>query len=775
MNDRANTSDNRQERGRNLVPAAQAVPALQDPYGHLAAYGGGVVEQLDQSGFNLLEYWRILYKRKWLILSIVAAFTVLVAVRTLMQTPLFTATVRVQIDPAAKIVESGNIEQSGQDYTFMQTQYELLRSHAMAERVASKLKLGDDADFFKPRELSLVGAVMGLFKPSPSAGAKSVEPTALEQWAAGIVSGNVAVNPVFQSRLIDISYSDPSPNRAQSIANAYADAFIDSNVDKRFKANESAKVFLDDKIKQLKKRLEDSEKELVAFAEKHQQLVVVQEKESVAETNLASASAELGQLISQRTKNEELWRQTENTDAINLPQLLSDPLIGNLRAKRNELDIEYQKNLQMYKPGYPAMVQIHNQIEEIDRQIATDAQTIKDSLKAAYESSLEQEEATKARVAQLKTEVLELQKRSIEYNNLKREVDTNRELYTSLLQRYKEVDVASGVGANNVFIVDQAGPGAPSSRGLGSALLRAIALGFGLGLGAAYLLEKLDDKLRSVEQIEQMTGLTVLGVIPKVDALEEQLADARSSVCEAYRSLGTALQFTTEHGVPKTLFITSAGPGEGKSFTAFAIAKHFATIGRKVLLVDADLRNPSLHVKLERDNSIGLSNYLTGSCSPPQAMQSTGMAGLALMASGPLPPNAADLLGSARLVSLLSIGSEVFDLIVIDGPPVLGLADAQLLSSAAAATLFVIGAGKARKGFIGGALKRLQLSQGSLLGAVLTSYDAKAAGYGYGYGYGYGNEYAYSYGANANPRGLSVRKPTSDKQQPQLADTRENA
>jgi len=192
-------------------------------------------------------------------------------------------------------------------------------------------------------------------------------------------------------------------------------------------------------------------------------------------------------------------------------------------------------------------------------------------------------------------------------------------------------------------------------------------------------------------------------------------------------------------------------------------------------LVDADLRNPSLHVKLKRDNSIGLSNYLTGGCSPPQAMQSTGMAGLAFMASGPLPPNAADLLGSARLVSLLSIGSEVFDLIVIDGPPVLGLADAQLLSSAAAATLFIIGAGKARKGFIGGALKRLQLSQGSLLGAVLTSYDAKAAGYGYGYGYGYGNEYTYSYGANANPRGLSVRKPTSDKQQPQLADTHENA
>ena len=229
--------------------------------------------------------------------------------------------------------------------------------------------------------------------------------------------------------------------------------------------------------------------------------------------------------------------------------------------------------------------------------------------------------------------------------------------------------------------------------------------------------------------------------------------------------------------MPKTLVITSAGPGEGKSLTSLAIAKHFATIGRKVLLVDGDLRNPSLHIKLNRDNSVGLSNYLTGACSPPEAMQTTDIPNLAFMASGPLPPNAADLLGSARLVSLLSIGLEVFDLIVIDGPPVMGLADAQLLSSAAAATVFIVGAGKIRTGLIRGALKRLQLSRGSIVGAVLTSYDAKAAGYGYGYGYGYGSEKGYGYGngANASARGLSVRSPSGGKQQAQLTNAHEDA
>ena len=185
---------------------------------------------------------------------------------------------------------------------------------------------------------------------------------------------------------------------------------------------------------------------------------------------------------------------------------------------------------------------------------------------------------------------------------------------------------------------------------------------------------------------------------------------------------------------PRAWQITSAGPGEGKSLTSLSIARHFASLGRKVLLVDGDLRNPSQHTLLDTDNSVGFSNYLTGGCTPPDVMQKIE-ANLAFIASGPLPPNAADLLGTPRLLSLLAIGAEVFDLIVIDGPPVLGLADAPLLSSAAAATIFVVGANSARAGNIRGALRRLQLSRGSLLGAVMTKYDAKAAGYGYGYDY----------------------------------------
>jgi capsular exopolysaccharide synthesis family protein len=426
-----------------------------------------------------------------------------------------------------------------------------------------------------------------------------------------------------------------------------------------------------------------------------------------------------------------------------MPQFLSNGVIDGLRAKRNSLETDYQEKLETYKPSYPAMVQISNKIAEIDRQLASEVNTIKRAYKAAYDSSLSQEEEMKKRIDVLKAEVLDLQKRSIEYNILKREVDTNRGLYDGLLQRYKEVDIAGGVSANNVFVVEKASPpGSPSSPQLRRTLMTFLALGSVAGLGAAYLLEQLDNTVRTSEDLERVTGLTTLGIIPIVKrgkAFEAELVDPRSHISEACRSLCTALQFATESGLPKTLLISSSAPGEGKSTIAIMIAKHFAAMGLKVLLADGDLRKPTLHVKLGLSNSTtGLSNLLTGALSPPEVIQDAGFPNLAFVSSGPLPPNAADLLGGARMHSFLSVGVEIFDLIIVDSPPVMGLADGPLLSSVAAATVFVASAGEARIGSIRNAIKRLQFARGCVIGTVFTKFDAKRDGYGYQYGYGYG-------------------------------------
>jgi capsular exopolysaccharide synthesis family protein len=368
------------------------------------------------------------------------------------------------------------------------------------------------------------------------------------------------------------------------------------------------------------------------------------------------------------------------------------------------------------------------------------------------------------RVDELRNEVLSLQKRGIQYNILKRDVESNRNIYNGLLQRFKEVDVAGGVGTNNVFIVDRAlAPAAPTEPSLPRALLMSFALGLAAGLGIAYLLDQLDDRVRAPEDIEQLSGLSTLGIIPRIGSLEQfadDLRDPGSSVSEAYRSLATALQFSTEGGLPKSIAVTSSGPAEGKSSTAVALARHFATMGMKVLLIDADMRKPSLHEKLNQENSVGLSNYLTGSVSPPDAIQKTDIPRLAFMPSGPLPPNAADLLGGTRIFSLISIGLEVFDLIVVDSPPMLGLADAQLLSGATSATVFVVGAGGHRKGMITSALRRLHLARANILGVVLTKFDSKAVGYGYGYGNG---SEAYTYGKPAIAKSTEpAKKPQAD-------------
>ena len=756
----ARESDPQDDLGKNsgaLAPAAAAGLPDGNTYRLTGRYP---IDQQDTAdlGQAVRNYLRIFNKRKWLILSISLGVLCVGTVWTLLQTPLYTSTVRLQIDRnVSKIVEGGNITPAeGEDGEFLRTQYELLQSRSLAERVASSARLADDPDFFKPRVFSIPGAVKSFFS-LPRADPVPDRAKLLEV-AGGIVQRSVAVRPVSGSRLLDVSYVDTNPERSQKIASAYADAFIASNLDKRFEANAYAKTFLEDQIKQLKLRLEQSETAMLAFAEK-EQIVSVGEKSSIAESNLAGANVVLGNLASERIKNEQLWRQVDQTKDTNLPQFLTNAVIDGLRAKRNELATEYQEKLETFKPGYPQMVQIKNKIGEIDRQLASEFKTIRNSLKGAYESSLSQENEVKARIEKLQAEVLDYQKRSIQYNILKREADTNRELYNGLLQRFKEVDVAGGVGSNNVFIVDKANlPGAPSSPQLLRAVLLSFMLGLGGALGLAYLLENLDDVIDTIEDAERVGGLAMLGVIPLVRSktgAESELQDIRSPLSEAYRSLCTALQFTTAQGMPRSLLITSAGPGEGKSLTSIAISQHFARLGLKVLLIDGDLRNPSLHHKLSADNSVGLSSYLTGACNPPEAMQKTTDPNLAFMPSGPLPPNAADLLHGAKLHSLISLGLEVFDLIIIDAPPVLGIADAPILSSATEATAFVIGAGVARTGSVRSALKRLELSKSPIIGTIVTKFDAKRAGHGYGYGLG-DVHYTYGYG-NASLEHKAVR------------------
>ncbi len=349
-----------------------------------------------------------------------------------------------------------------------------------------------------------------------------------------------------------------------------------------------------------------------------------------------------------------------------------------------------------------------------------------------------------ARVQQLKGDVLDLRGRSIQYAILQREVDTNRALYDALLQRYKEIGVVGG-GAAPVSTVDDASvPTAPFKPNLFWNILLGLGLGLINGMVAAVVLEFLNDTIKTRADVRNKLRLACLGAIPKRSrkiTLVEELEDPASPTSEAYSSVATSLRFSSEHGVPKPLLLTSARAGEGKSSTALSLCHNLARLGKSVLLIDADLRKPAFRAVSDKQ---GLTKLLTTDEHVSDHVTATQYDNLWLLPCGPIPPNPADLLSSGRFRSIIREACAQFDLVVVDAPPVLGLADAPLLASVCNDVLLVVESGKTRTAAATEAVNRIRAAGANVLGATLTKSTEERSGYGYGYGYGYGQ---YKYGA----------------------------
>jgi polysaccharide biosynthesis transport protein len=699
--------------------------------------------------FDIYKYVRTIVKYRWLIASMALTSLLLAAVVTFLMTPIYRATASIQIDrETVNVVDVKGVQAEQDPFAddFYQTKYELLSSRSLAERVANSLDLANDQSFQTEGKTLRQNLSSLLFGSDPSAEMSADIEARNRKSLKSLVDG-ITISPVRGSRIVRISYDHSNAAVASKIANGFAETFIADNLDRRYDATSYARKFLEERLQQLKGKLEESEKQLVLYAEQ-KGIINVGDDKNLAVTDLEAINSKLAEVHSQRLKNELLWKRAKQTGGFGLKEILDSPAIQENRKLRTVLAAQYQQKLAIYKPAFPEMLQIRNQIAELDRQAETEIQAIKSSIESTYLASKQEEESIQSQLRQTKTDVVEQRNSNIDYTILKREVDTNRSLYDGLLQRYKEIGVAGAVGNNNISIVDSAAlPRFPRTPNLPRNLMLGLFAGILLGLLAAFALDYMDDSFKSPEDIERSLGLPVIGVIPKPAlgfGVDEELLNARSGMAEAIRSLRTGLQFATSDGLPKALLVTSSKPSEGKTTTSIALAKSLASIGLNVLLIDADLRNASIHRKLNCSNELGLSNYLTGHKLPEEVVQSTDTEGLVVMASGPLPPNPVELLSGPRLVSLLTLGQQSFDIVVIDGPPIMGLADAPLLASMANATLLVVAAGETRRHTAKIALKRVQFARGNVIGALLSKFDVKQAGYGYGYGYG---DYDYhSYG-----------------------------
>ena len=722
------------------------------------------------------NYLRIVL-RHWLI--IVTAILVCLAgglAKTLLSTPLFDATATIQIDREAaqvKNLQTWQTKETGSADEFFQTQYALLKSRSLAEAAAKdpNMALAQDPEVIK---------AMGFNGPGK-------KPPTLEQAQSaltGFIQGRLQVNPVQRSRVVQLTIESPNAIASSRIVNGVAENFINQTLKRRIDASAKGIEFLKGALDEQKIKLETAEQELNEYA-KAQQIVTIGSpggggggapgatagagstgisassagsNSTLAASSLAAMTAALNNAQTARITAEANWKTSQAMGATSM-EMLASGAVQSLKEERNKLQAEYAEKLGIYKPEFDPMQKLQARIADLDKQINQESRSVQtaqsSALEKTYRAAVAQEDQLKAQVAKLTGQVLGMRSASVKFDILQREADTSRQLYDALLQQYKEIGVSGHIEANNISVVDRAQvPGGPSKpRPMRNMMLAGI-IGLVTGVALAFLLEYLDESIRSPEDVEKKLGLPLLGSIPKLEKGTDPaaaLSDVRSAFSEAYYSVRTALQFSTNEGVPSSLVITSARPSEGKSTSATALAKNFARLGLRVLLIDADMRNPSLHRIFQAENNQGLSNYLTGGLRLHSLAQQTDTPNLFFIPCGPLPPNPAELLGGLKIAEMFKESREFFDMVIIDAPPVMGLADAPLLASAAGGTVLVVEAGGTGRHLAKASIRRLNVGGSRLLGVLLTKFDARKSSYGYGYGYGYG--YSYDYGSRPQIKG----------------------
>ena len=686
---------------------------------------------LDQPAFSLdlPALLRIISHWRWLILGAAALGLLAAIVVTMLTTPVYRSWVTLEVNPpSVEIMDEQSRERASAPSTwdFVATQVGLLSSRNIAERAAQDLNLANNADF--------VGT--------------EGDAAARLKIATAKVADGVRVEAPEEGQLIRFSFDSESPQLSAAIANQIAESFINSNLQRRYDASAYARSFLEKQIAKTRGTLEQSERQLVSYAQAQGIINTVgsgPDGKSGGDTNslqgesLVALNRALADAVARRVAAEGAYRAgtaVGTTSEVNASTQA-------LRQSRAALEAEYQDKRILMKPDHPEMLALKSRIDELNRQISRESAQASSSrsntLLADYRSALAAEGALRSRVAGLKGDVLNLRGRSIQYNILQREVDTNRSLYDALLQRYKEVGVAGGIGTNPVSVVDRAEvPSSPFKPNLLLNIIIGIGAGLLAGMGIAVALELLYDTIKTRDDVRNKLGLACLGAVPKTIGKEnfvDELKDPRSIVSEAYSAVVASLRFSTEEGLPKTLLVTSTRSGEGKSSSSLALAQNFARRGATVLLVDCDLRKPAFKASSEK---VGLTRLLT---SDEEDMRKhvlpTQFQDLWLLPSGPLPPNPADLLSSGRFHEVLEELSQHFDIIICDAPPVLGLADSLLLASVAGNIMFVVESGKTRTK---AALESIRLLQGTgvhIVGATLTKSAEELGGYGYkAYGYG---------------------------------------
>jgi succinoglycan biosynthesis transport protein ExoP len=734
--------------GNELIPFSPGDPISPRPNGHRSVID---LEQVDAFG-QLRATWDILLKHQWLILVTAFVLTLLVAVYSYKMKPVYQATARVDIEAEEPLLQSLNdlFRTEDIDDSFLATQISVLESDNLAWQTIQQLGLDSNT---KPAASASSGTVLGT-------------PPALKNAAVAGFKSRLKVERPKDTRMALVSFESGDPHEAATVVNTLVQNYIENNFKTKYDATRQATGWMEQRLDELKLKVEQSEAAMVAY-ERQNNLANIGDKQTAEEAQLETMSKDLSEAQTDRLSKESLYRMVAANDA-QVGFIQTNSLLPGLEAKEIDLKEQYSEALAQYGPSYPKALQLQDQLKDLETLIVRERKRVVENLHNDYLAAVQREKFLADGVAQQKAEVDRVNQLLIQHNLLKREFETNQQLYDNLLQHLKDANVSAGLRATNIRIIDEATiPSFPIRPNRTRNIEFALAAGLILGMALAFTREALDNSVKNAQEIEKLTSLPTLSIIPiNHSALRPAglfqtgsngngswpvelavLKKPGAAISEAFRTLRTSVLLSTAERPPQVLLITSSQPSEGKTATSLNLAVTLAQKGSRVLLIDSDLRRPGLAKALSLQNRKGLAEILTGTCEYDESLlqKPEGLDTLFLLPAGPYPPNPAELLCSMKMESLIRQLRQKFDHVVLDSPPVLPITDATILSSLVDGVIMVVECEGTTRAALSRACNVIEHSGGKILGTVLNKVDTRRDGY-YGYRY-YHGYYSYKYKA----------------------------
>ena len=728
---------------------------------------------------HLRDYLHVIIKWRWIIAAVFVVITLSATFKVLRQSPVYQATARIIIEKKNPGIAPFNESYlwDSWDGEYLQSQYKIITSRALAKQVIQKLdmrgKLPDEAEaesgkksFSLRRYISQLTELLGLQKPPPLS--ESAVALMQEEQMVGGFLGMVSVNPVRESRLVDVSATSTDREEAAYIANIWVETYIEQNLEAQSAASKDAVRWLIEEVENIRGKLTESEAVLQKYREQHA-VISFEDRQNIVMQKLSSLSDAVDNARINRISLEAQYQKIQSYQAAKLetlPGVMASGTIQHLKVDLVRLQSQLSELGKKFRAKHPEIIALRSQIEVIQKQITSEIAHVTDSLKQQYEVALAQEQELVEALEEQKNDALEMNQKAITYGILEKEVDSNQWVYDALLQKVKELSIAERLETNNIRIVDRAIiPNYPIAPRRKRNVMLAMIVGFVLGTSLAFFLEYLDNSFKVPEDVTQFLDIPFLGFIPKMSIkhlvpaeykyLAETIVKAapKSIVAETYRSLRTTVTFSApseSSSSPQSglaLLVTSSEASEGKSCTVANLGIAMAQSGKKTLVIDCDFRKPVMHQIFNVNNTNGFADLLAeinrnGIDHKKQGrIKRTEILNLDLIPCGKIPPNPSELLSSEFTGIAVDFLRRKYDMILLDSPPVNMVTDSVILSRIANGVVLIVRAGMTKREFVKRSTEQLHQADANILGGVLNYVDIQKNKYYYYYAYHYPQYY----------------------------------